>query len=62
MLNILNGLVKGEITAMALDDRMRKMYLGTSLGKVRCCNVKNGALIKKYAKHDNEISYLLYEA
>jgi hypothetical protein len=57
----LNDLVKGEITSMVLDDRMRKMYIGTSLGKIRCCNVKNGALIKKYPKHENEVSYLIYE-
>ena len=38
---------EAENSALCLDDRHRKVYIGDSYGTVRCFNVNSGALIKK---------------
>ena len=49
-----------EITAISLDSRQRKLYLGNSKGRVVSINVKNGARIKKFAKHRDEVTCIEY--
>jgi WD40 repeat protein len=40
----------GDITCMCLDDRKRKLFFGTSRGKLRTLNAKNGAISRKFRK------------
>lgn len=36
------------------------MYLGDSLGKLFSINIKNGARIKKFKKHGDEVTGVVY--
>jgi len=38
---------EAENSALCLDDRHRKVFIGDSHGTVRCFNVNSGALIKE---------------
>lgn len=52
--------MKGDISCAVLDKYERKIYLGDSTGRIRAVNVKNGGKIKKFSKHKEEITGLLY--
>ena len=41
---------KAEITCIKLDDRGRKLFFGTSKGKLKTLNIKNGAISRKFRK------------
>jgi outer membrane protein assembly factor BamB len=43
-----------ENTSFCLDDMHRKIYIGDSLGNIRCFNVSSGAIIKKFDTKDLE--------
>jgi WD40 repeat protein len=57
---VFRDLTPGEITALELDNRQRKLYIGDSRGNVLSINAKNGALIKKFKNHAGQVSDLVY--
>ena len=58
--NVFRELTNREITTIALDKRQRKLFVGDSKGRVFSINVKNGALMKMFARHDDATSSLIY--
>ena len=48
--------MKGDITCIKLDNRNRKLFFGTSRGKLKTLNVKNGAISRKFKKEQNRKS------
>ena len=57
---VFRELTNREITCIALDKRQRKLFVGDSKGRVFSINVKNGALMKKFARHKDVTSSLAY--
>lgn len=49
-----------DISYALLDKYQRKMYLGDSTGAVRSINIINGAKIKSFSGHKDEITGLLF--
>lgn len=49
-----NKPIKGEITCICLDDRKRKLFVGTSHGNLKTLNIKNGAIGRKFKKDDKK--------
>ena len=45
---------KRELSSMCLDERKRKLLIGDVGGRIYCINIKNGARMKKFEKHENE--------
>mmetsp|Transcript_60954 Transcript_60954/g.132061 ORF Transcript_60954/g.132061 Transcript_60954/m.132061 type:complete len:101 (+) Transcript_60954:1524-1826(+) len=43
-----------------MDHRQRKIFLADSSGRVSSFNLNNGAKMKKFSKHADEVSDLLY--
>jgi WD40 repeat protein len=60
--NAYRQLSKGDLTSAALDSWQRKLYIGDSLGRVLSINVKNGAKIKKFTTHADEVTCIAYWA
>lgn len=58
--NTFKDLAKGSITALCLDDRGRKFFIGTTEGEIRCFNHFNGYLLKEYPKRNAEITSIVY--
>ena len=47
-----------EVTCICMDDRKRKLFYGTSKGKLKSINMKNGAVGRKFKKQDrSKLSY-----
>ena len=44
-------LTNGELTCCCLDDRQRKLFLGDTLGNIFSINVRNGARLRDFKKH-----------
>jgi WD40 repeat protein len=57
---VYRNLTESEITALCIDDRGRKFFVGTHEGDVLCFNYSNGQFVKSFAKHDSEVSSLSY--
>ena len=47
-----------ELTAMILDNRQRKLFVGDSDGCIYTVNIKNGAKMKEFQKHDSMVTGL----
>ena len=47
------------ITAFEVDKNGKKIYLGSILGKIKCFNISNGNLIRKYKSHKKEITHII---
>ena len=45
-----NEPMKGDVTCICMDDRKRKLFYGTSRGKLKSINMKNGAVGRKFKK------------
>eukprot|EP00357_Protocruzia_adherens_P001233 CAMPEP_0115009238 /NCGR_PEP_ID=MMETSP0216-20121206/22477_1 /TAXON_ID=223996 /ORGANISM="Protocruzia adherens, Strain Boccale" /LENGTH=921 /DNA_ID=CAMNT_0002376975 /DNA_START=26 /DNA_END=2791 /DNA_ORIENTATION=+ len=58
--NVFRDLTKGELTCASLDNRLRKLFIGDNLGKVFTIDVKNGAKMKKFVRHSEDTSSLVY--
>ncbi len=58
--SVFRELTNREITCIELDKRQRKLFVGDSKGRVFSINVKNGALMKKFARHKDVTSCLSY--
>jgi len=46
LISVYRGLSNGELTAMRLDNRERKLFVGDSEGQIFTVNIKNGAKMK----------------
>ena len=60
--HVFRDVMKGDISCAVLDRYQRKIYLGDSTGRIRAVNIKNGAKIKKFSKHKEEITDILHWA
>ena len=49
-----------EITCYEYDKFYKKLYLGDSLGRIKCFYLSTGDLIKQFEPHKHEISYIIY--
>lgn len=49
-----------DITCICLDQWNWKLFVGDSKGRVFSINIKNGAKMKKFKKHDQDVSCLYY--
>lgn len=49
-----------EITALALDKNMKRIFIGDNTGNLKCFNMKNGKFLKNLTSHENEISIMLH--
>lgn len=52
--------MKNEITALALDKNMKRVFLGDNMGNIKCFNMKNGKFLKNLTMHDTEINILIH--
>ena len=53
-------LSQNDLTVCILDSRQRKLFVGDSEGKIFTVNVKNGAKMKKFERHNKMITDLGY--
>jgi WD40 repeat protein len=60
LMNVFRDLTTREITSICLDKRQRKLFVGDSKGRVFSINVKNGAVMKKFARHADVTSAMVY--
>lgn len=58
--SVYRGLSSGELTVAILDSRERKLFVGDSEGEIFTVNIKNGARMKSFQKHDSLITGLSY--
>ena len=49
-----------ELTSMILDSRERKLFVGDSEGEIYTVNIKNGAKMKSFQKHESMVTGLAY--
>ena len=49
-----------ELTMMILDQRERKLFVGDSEGCIYTVNIKNGAKMKEFQKHESMVTGLAY--
>ena len=57
---VYRDLAASDITALCLDDRQRKFFVGDHFGTIKCYNYSNGALMKEFDAHNSEVSNLVY--
>jgi len=60
LVTVLRDLTKGKIVRGTMDHRQRKIILGDSNGRVSSFNLNNGAEMKKFKEHDQDVSDLQY--
>jgi WD40 repeat protein len=58
--HVFRDVMKGDISCAVLDKYQRKIYLGDSTGRIRSVDIKNGAKVKKFSKHKEEVTGLVY--
>ena len=66
--NIFTGKIKtiyedpmnNEVTALAVDKNMRRVFLGDNSGKIKNFNMKNGNVLKELEPHNSEIRFLYH--
>ena len=60
LVKVFRNVVQGEVTAVCLDERGRKLFCGDQSGRMRCINIVNGHVLKELEPHDAEVSSLVY--
>jgi WD40 repeat protein len=55
LLSVYRELSTAELTACVLDTRKRKLFVGDAEGNIFTVNIKNGAKMKKFEKHNKMI-------
>lgn len=55
--NLLNG---GEISVYSFDQRMKRIYIGETSGRIRNYNMNNGEFIKEFQPCPNSVNFLLH--
>lgn len=58
--SVFRGLSTSELTACVLDCRKRKLFVGDSEGRIFTVNIKNGAKLKNFQKHNKLITDLVH--
>lgn len=58
--SVFRDITSKEITAICMDSRERKLFIGTQKGKVFAINIKNGVKMKKFKKHGKDTSAFCY--
>jgi len=58
----LRDLTKHDILKGIMDNRQRKIFLADSSGRISSYNLNNGAKMKKFNSHNEEVSDLIYYA
>eukprot|EP00743_Colponemidia_sp_Colp-15_P010004 GILK01010980.1.p1 GENE.GILK01010980.1~~GILK01010980.1.p1 ORF type:complete len:1243 (+),score=229.20 GILK01010980.1:96-3824(+) len=58
--SVFNDLSVGDITAVCMDQRQRKLFVGDSQGGVCCLNLVNGAVMKRFSPHATDVSCIAY--
>ena len=48
LIKVFRDICPGDITCLALDKKLRKMFVGDSEGNIFTLKVKNGAKIKSF--------------
>ncbi len=51
LMNVYRSLCSHELTAVILDNRERKLFVGDSGGCIFTVNIRNGARMKDFQKH-----------
>lgn len=59
---IFREVVQSDISSVCIDDRGRKVFVGSALGNIVGVNLSNGAKVKTLKSHQGEISFLGYNA
>eukprot|EP01016_Furgasonia_blochmanni_P035069 TRINITY_DN3849_c0_g3_i2.p1 TRINITY_DN3849_c0_g3~~TRINITY_DN3849_c0_g3_i2.p1 ORF type:complete len:733 (-),score=175.98 TRINITY_DN3849_c0_g3_i2:58-2256(-) len=62
--SVYRELSNSDLTVCCLDHRQRKLFVGDADGHIFTINVKNGAKMKKFEKHDaliTDLCYFLYD-
>ena len=59
-IRLFKDVIDTDIAIMELDDRQRRLFLGSIDGDIAALDVFSGLKIATYSKHAHEISMLLY--
>ena len=59
-MSVYRGLSTHELTYMILDNRERKLFVGDSGGEVFTVNIRNGARMKDFQKHEAAVTGLAF--
>lgn len=57
---VYRGLAESDLTAVCLDARQRKLFVGDQQGKIRVYNYVTGAYMKSMSPHNEEIISMCY--
>jgi hypothetical protein len=57
---VYRGLAESDLTAVCLDARQRKLFVGDQQGRIRCYNYVTGAYMKSLTPHQEEIIAMAY--
>lgn len=57
---VYRGLAESDLTAVCLDSRQRKLFVGDQAGRIRCYNYLTGAYMKSLTPHGEEIIAMAY--
>lgn len=60
LISVHRELSRSELTVCILDNRQRKLFVGDADGRIFTVNIKNGAKMKKFEKHNKMITDLAY--
>lgn len=58
--SVYRELSSAELTVCVLDTRKRKLFVGDAEGNIFTVNIKNGAKMKRFEKHNKMISDLTH--
>lgn len=60
LISVHRELSRAELTVCILDNRQRKLFVGDADGRIFTVNIKNGAKMKKFERHNKLITDLAY--
>ena len=60
LISVHRELSRSELTVCILDNRQRKLFVGDADGRIFTVNIKNGAKMKKFERHNKMITDLAY--
>ena len=58
--SVYRELSPSELTVCVLDTRKRKLFVGDAEGNIFTVNIKNGAKMKKFEKHNKMITDIIH--
>lgn len=60
LISVYRGLSSHELCSIILDNRQRKLFVGDSSGEIFTVNIRNGARMKNFQKHDLAVTGLSF--